>query len=177
MRTGILVPIVIACWAASALAQQGASIPPAAPDLSGMQAQINALQSAIPAPDNSAPPPELVGGAAGATSTYRRGDAVQPRITRSKTIVLAADGTGTFDWVALGQAAMAQVPAVSLAPVYTAALGVPTCWPTAASVSAISVKCVVQTTTAVTIVGIGASLTTTAPAAGLSVGVIAIPPS
>ncbi|MHC2018716.1 hypothetical protein [Methylobacterium sp. CM6247] len=68
-----------------------------------MQSTLSAMQAAIPQPDTAVPPTETIGGAPGSANTFRRGDARAPRITRSKTLTLAADGTATFDWTAQGR--------------------------------------------------------------------------
>ena len=61
--------------------------------------RIAAVESKIPVPADSVPPMEMVGGASGATNTFRRGDAAAPRITRSGTFTVAG-GTGLIggDW-------------------------------------------------------------------------------
>jgi len=45
--------------------------------------QLAAIEAKIPVPADSVPPMEMVGGTAGAAATYRRGDAINNRITRS----------------------------------------------------------------------------------------------
>lgn len=55
--------------------------------------QLAALEAKIPVPEDGAPPMEMVGGTAGAAPTYRRGDAVNNRITRSGVFTVAS-GSG-----------------------------------------------------------------------------------
>lgn len=129
----------------------------------------------LPQPAGAVPPPEVVGGAPGSALTYRRSDAVQPRITRSTTLTLDVNGTATFDWTAQG--ALNGPVQVALTPVYTGA-SVPTCYATAVSTTAVSIKCMLMSTSNITLALVTAGLNLFGgSAAGMSVGVIALPKS
>ncbi len=106
------------------------------PTRAELEATLAAVQAQIPKPASAAPPTEMPGGSVGTAGTYRPADARQPRITRSRTVTLAADGTATFDWTAQG--ALTTPIQVALAPVY-AGSGVPSCWPTATSATSVSI--------------------------------------
>lgn len=178
MRRALFIACIAAVGAAVA-AKAGLDVPPApapAPDMSGYatKSDVGAIQSQIPQPAATVPPTEMTGGSVGTPGTYRPADARQPRITRSKTVVLAADGTATFDWTAQG--ALATPGQVALAPVYTGA-GVPKCWVTALSATAASIKCVVESVALVSVAGINIGSVTNSAPSGLQVGVIALPPS
>lgn len=140
-----------------------------------------AAQAAIPQPASIAPPSETVAGAAGTAATYRRGDAVQPRITRSATITLDASGAGTFDWTSQGALAAPVQPVIT--PIYAGA-SAPTCAATAVTATSVSVKCLFGnplflTLGQLTTAGVnGMSLNPFAsPAAGISVAIVALPKS
>lgn len=143
-------------------------------DLASLQAAVSTVQSQIPQPATSVPPSEMPGGSVGNPGVYRPADARQPRITRSRTVSLAADGTATFDWTAQGP--LATPGQVVVTPVYTGA-GVPKCWATAVTATSASVKCVVETVALLSIAGINVGSVTNAAPSGLQVGVIALPPS
>lgn len=146
------------------------------PDLSGLPSkqQIEAIQAQIPQPASTVPPTEMIGGAVGTPGTYRPADARQPRITRSKTVTLAADGTATFDWTAQG--ALGAPVQVAITPVYTGS-GVPKCWAVSASATAVTVKCVMETVALLSVAGINIGSVTNSVPTGLQVGVIVLPTS
>lgn len=136
---------------------------------------IQAIQAQIPQPATAPPPMETPAGAPGKAGTYRPGDAVQPRITRSKTVILGSDGTATFDWTAQG--ALATPVQVATTAVYTGT-GVPKCWATATSATAVSIKCVVENNTLLNLAAITAGISLNGlSASGLAVGVIVLPAS
>lgn len=173
MRAAVFVLTLLVGGAA--LAQVSGYAP--GPDLSGFakQSDVQAVQSQIPKPASTVPPSEMPGGSVGSPGTYRPADARQPRITRSRTVTLAADGTATFDWSAQGP--LATPGQVVVTPVYTGA-GVPKCWATAVTANSASVKCVVETVASVSVLGVGLiGSVSNAPPSGLQVGVIALPPS
>lgn len=172
MRAAVFITALLV--AGTALAQVSGYAP--APDMSqfAKQSDMQALQSQIPQPASTIPPAEMPGGSVGSPGTYRPADARQPRITRSRTVTLAADGTATFDWTAQGP--LATPGQVVVTPVYTGA-GVPKCWATAVTATSASVKCVVETVSLLSIVGIGVGSVTNSAPSGLQVGVIALPPS
>jgi len=83
MRLAILGGLVALLLATPATAQIGTlvnGVPPVSPETATALAQ---MQAQIPSPADSVPSIEAPGGAPGATMTFRRGDAVAPRITRS----------------------------------------------------------------------------------------------
>ncbi|SFU37161.1 MULTISPECIES: hypothetical protein [unclassified Methylobacterium] len=172
----VLVALLLACG--PALAAGPTSTPP---NLSAYATQgaLSAVQAQIPQPATAAPPMEQPGGAPGSALTFRRGDAVQPRITRSKTVTLDASGTATFDWTAQG--ALSAPVQVVLGPVY-AGTGIPKCWITASSATAASIKCVIEqggnlTLSALTAAAtLGLNLNATS-ASGMQVGIVVLPSS
>lgn len=169
-------PIILAAAMVSgvAFAQVSGYAPGPNPSDFATKSQVEAIQSAIPQPAATVPPAEMTGGSVGTPGTYRPADARQPRITRSRTLTLAADGTATFDWSAQGP--LATPGQVVVTPVHTGA-GVPKCWATAVTATSASVKCVVETVALLSILGLNVGSVTNAAPAGLQVGVIALPPS
>jgi hypothetical protein len=84
----IIIAAALAFVAVPVAAQDSVSpLNPATPEA------IAALQAQIPSPADAIPSVEAPGGAAGATMTFRRGDAVAPRITRSGVFTVAG-GSG-----------------------------------------------------------------------------------
>lgn len=147
------------------------------PDLSSLPSkqQIEALQAQIPQPASTTPPMEMPGGTVGTPGTYRPADARAPRITRSKTVTLDVNGTATFDWTAQG--ALSTPVQVATTAVYTGT-GVPKCWVTATSGTAVSIKCVVENNTLLNLAAVTAGINLNGgSAAGLQVGVIVLPTS
>lgn len=152
------------------VARAGLDVPPAAVDTSTF-----ALKADMPQPAATVPPTESPQGAVGTPGTYRPGNAVQPRITRSKTVVLDATGQATFDWTAQGALTM-QVQAI-VTPVYVGS-GVPKCWVTAISSTSASIKCVVENNTLINLAAVTAGVNLNGgSAAGISVGIIVLPTS
>lgn len=148
------------------------------PDVSGFatSSQIQAIQNQIPQPAASVPPPEVIGGSSGATATYRRGDAVQPRITRSSTLTLDSTGSATFDWTAQG--ALATPVQVIISPVNTSTTAIPICYATAVSATAASIKCTMVNTANITLALVTAGLNMFgASASGMQAGIVALPKS
>ncbi len=83
--------------AAAAQAKADAAATP-----SSVTSAVSALQStvmaAIPAPATTVGNPEMVGGAVGTSTAYKRGDWVPPRISRTGTCTLSASGTCSASW-------------------------------------------------------------------------------
>lgn len=165
---------LLSALAAGVLVQSGAfaqvTYPPA--DTAAISDQIATMQAAIPVPASSVPPAETVGGAPGATMTFRRGDAVQPRITRAVIGTTAAGGTVAVTWDALPS-----VPIVVPIPfVASGAVQAPMCFPVAGSVTTTgaTVKCFTSQSVTVSILGAVVAPITTA-AAGVQVQVFAVP--
>jgi len=141
----------------------------------------NSLQALIPSPASTVPGMEIVGGSAGSAGTFRRGDAIQPRISRSKTVTLDATGAATFDWTSQG--ALASTGQVIATPVYTGA-NAPTCWATSVSTTAVSIKCKMGGTVSITLAALTAAAALgltldpfSGSVSGMSVGVIVLPTS
>jgi len=129
-----------------------------------------AAQAAIPVPASTVPGMEMVGGAAGSTNTYRRGDAVQPRISRTVSGTTGSAGTAAITWPA-----MAAVPKLVVTPYVTAAeTQVPTCYPVIGTVttSGATIKCFKTQT----LLGLGLIPFAVAPA-GVQFDVLALPGS
>jgi hypothetical protein len=155
----------------------GLDVPPNPVNMSGYASvdAINALQQQIPQPASTLPPSEMTGGTVGTPGVYRPADARPPRITRSKTLTLDGTGTATFDWTAQG-ALVAPVQVATTA-VYTGT-GVPKCWATATSATAVSIKCVVENNTLLNLAAVTAGVNLNGiSASGLTVGVIVLPAS
>lgn len=135
------------------------------------QAKADAAQAAIPIPASTIPGMEMVGGAAGSANTFRRGDAVQPRISRTiKQAVTGSNGTATVSWPA-----MPSVPALTLTE-YVAANDTvaPSCYPVTGTVTTTgaTIKCFVDQS----ILGLGL-LPRKAAGAGVTFDVLALPAS
>lgn len=73
-------------------------------------AQVQAL---IPPFADAVPPSEVIGGAVGSQATIRRGDAVAPRITRAMTVTTDASGAFSGAW----SSPLAVSPNVVLTPI------------------------------------------------------------
>ena len=136
---------------------------------------VSAVQAAIPQPASAVPPAEMTGGSVGTAGTYRPADARNPRITRSRTLTLAADGTATFDWTAQGSL-VAPVQVV-IGPIFPNTGGVPKCWTVTASATAATIKCVTETVALLSVVGINIGSVTNSAPAGMQVGVVVLPAS
>lgn len=134
------------------------------------QGDLAAVQAQIPQPASTAPPMEVVGGAAGSGPTFRRGDAVQPRISRTVGFTTAANGQSVVTWQDMGA-----VPKVYIQENITSgATNVPKCYPIASTISAtgVTVACYITQS----ILGLGIVPFTTATA-GISGQVLALPAS
>lgn len=142
---------------------------------------VQGVKAAIPQPASTLPPTEAVGGAIGTAGSYRPADARQPRITRSRTVTLASDGTATFDWTTQG--ALSTPVQVAITPIYTGS-GAPNCWATSATATSVSIKCVLAVPQNITLNALTVAATTglnlfpyTGSMSGMSVGVIVLPTS
>ena len=81
----LLKVIAFAALALSSNAAAGQLLVNGAPPLTPEAAQrIADIENKIPVPADTVPPTEMVGGAAGATNTFRRGDAAAPRRSARK---------------------------------------------------------------------------------------------
>jgi hypothetical protein len=117
---------------------------------------------------STVPPMETPSGTAGSSTTVRRGDAIQPRITRTVTCVTVTGGTCAVTW-----AALPSVPTVFPIPVIASGGTQPIpCYPVSGTITTTgaTIKCF-QTQS---ILGLGLLPFTTGPA-GVTVQVLAIP--
>jgi len=138
------------------------------------QSALDAVAAAIPAPASTVPGMEVVGGAAGSTMTFRRGDAVQPRITRTVTFTTTSGGTASVTWVA-----MPSVPLVfPFANIASGATQGSLCYPVSGTITTTgaTIKCFTTQSVTVSILGAVVAPITTA-AAGVTGQVLAIPAS
>lgn len=135
------------------------------------------VQASIPTPATAVPGVEAVGGAAGSANTFRRGDAIQPRITRAANCTLDSGGSCSITWAS----ALAVAPTIVTTPVNPTATQAYMCNTTSTpTTTTVAIKCwSLQTTTlslAIVTAGLNLVPATTAPA-GTVVQVIAIPPT
>jgi len=130
-----------------------------------------AAQAAIPVPATTIPTMEAIGGAAGSTNTFRRGDAVQPRISRTVSGTTGSNGQGAVTWPA-----MQSVPKLTVTSYVasTATTLPPSCYPVAGTVTTTgaTIKCYIDQT----ILGLGLVPRANA-AAGVAFDVLALPGS
>lgn len=146
--------------------------------LSGVQTINGAIPDAngdvalaIPTPAAAVPAAEIVGGAIGSAMTFRRGDAVQPRISRADKCTTNSSGQCTLTWTNIGSAS----PSGMFVPDATSASDttVPTCRPigTTWSATGVTIQCFVTQTA---VLGL---LPYKAAASGIVVRYLIIPPS
>lgn len=135
---------------------------------------LAAMQALIPVPASITPPTETVAGATGTPGTYRPGNAVQPRITRSVPFTTDATGTAAVTWPTLPA-----VPLVFPEPnVASGAAQAPICAPVTGTVTTTGVTIKCWTTQSVTVSLLGAVVApVSAAAAGVTGQVLAIPAS
>lgn len=141
-------------------------------DTSVITQQITTMQAAIPVPASTVPATETVAGAAGATMTFRRGDAVQPRITRAVVGTTNASGLVVVTWESLPS-----TPIVVPVPFVASGAGqAPLCMPVSGSVTVTgaTIKCFTSQSVTVSLLGAVVAPVTTA-AAGVQVQVFAVP--
>lgn len=128
-----------------------------------------------PVPADTVPMVEAVGGAVGSQQTYRRGDSVQPRITRASVVTTDGSGNWSVSWaspVPGSQAVTALLP-------INAGTQPASCNVTTSTVNGASGKCWVAQSTLLNlgIITAGLTLTPFNPASGLQVQVVALPVS
>jgi len=145
-------------------------------DLAGKAdtAAITSLQAQIPTPSSSVPIAEIPGGAAGTGNTFRRGDAVQPRITRAVTCTTASNGQCAADW---SSNPLSAVPNVLPIPTIASGAGQGTiCWPVTGTVTTTgaTIRCLTSQSVTISVLGAVVAPLTTA-ASGVTVQVFAIP--
>lgn len=149
---------------------------------------VSSLAATIPTPAATVPSMETVGGAVGATMTFRRGDAIQPRITRATVLTTDASCNFTATWTNV----LTATPTISLTWVNTTpAAGAIKCELTAdPTTSGAAGRCLREqpstTLAAVTVVGIAVAVgsqivsvnqSATSSCSGIKVHVIALPPA
>lgn len=134
------------------------------------------VQALIPPFSDTVPPSEMVGGSTGSTATIRRGDAANPRITRSTTVVTGAGGTFSGTWSTPLSSA---TPVLVLTPI-AASSSIDCQLTSAPNATTFAGRCWTAQTTLLNLSIITAGLTLnpmTTTAAGVSIQVIAIPSS
>ena len=143
-------------------------------------ADLSAVVATIPVPASSAPTAESIVGAAGSTMTFRRGDAVQPRITRmlgpDSPCLTNASGLCMATWTATsgGTPGVLPIPMISS----TSAAQAPQCLPVDGTITTTGATIKCFTTQTVTVGALGASVAPiTTAAANLKVMVLVIPPA
>lgn len=140
---------------------------------------LSVMASGIPTAASTTPPTDIDGGSVGVvTGQFMRPDAARPRITRAGVVTLDAGGLGTFSYASLPMAANA---VAQLTPIYSGT-GIPKCWVTAAaSTTAVSVKCVLETATTLlnlSIITAGINLNINqGVVSGMQVNVVVLPKS
>lgn len=147
--------------------------PPLDPGTFATKAEMTA---AMPLPSTAAPPAETPGGALGSSMRYRRADDVQPRITRATTVTTAADGTFSGTWAM----ALSAAPTIIMTPINAGSQPIQCNLTSAPTTTTFAGKCWTAQTTLLNLSIITAGLTlapATASSAGVSVQVIAIPPT
>lgn len=147
------------------------------PDTSNLatKSDVASLQSTMPMPANAAPPMDgAVAQIGSQTQRYQLQDSVRPRITRSFTVQLAADGTATADW---STQPLPTTGKVVLTPRYTGS-GAPKCWTTAsATTTSVPIKCVIESGAIINLSIVTSGLTLNSAANGMFVDVIVLPAS
>lgn len=168
MRRAIIAATLV--WSSPACAQTFVSPGVSSSDLA-------AVQALIPTPASTVATAETVGGAAGTGATYRRGDAVPPRITRATNCTLDSNGTCSVTWAT----ALSGAPQIIATPVNPTASQAIMCNTTATpTTTAASIKCWTIQTTSLTLAIVTAGLNlvpATTATAGTVVQIIAIPPT
>lgn len=127
--------------------------------------------AAMPQPSSVVGAAEMVGGSAGSTMTYKRGDWVPPRISRAVQGTTGSNGTAVVSWAEMPTAS----PRLMVTEyVQSSATQVPKCFPVSGTLSAtgVTVKCYLTQS----ILGLGLLPYTVAPA-GVVFDVIALPNS
>ena len=190
--------IALAFVATPVAAQQVSSLRSAAPDVSALQSQIDAakatadaariaaaasvqasdlavLQAQIPRPADIIPPTEMIGGTVGTAGTYRPADAAQPRITRAGVVSTDASGGWSITW----SSPLATVPTVLPVPINATTQPI-ICNVATRSTTAAAGRCWLARTLPATLLTLTALVTYDvfgAPVSGVSVQVIALPPT
>jgi hypothetical protein len=182
------VPVLCIVATLSALAcspaRAGLDVPPLPADLSAITAQLAAVQASVPVPASSVAPLETVGGAPGSTMTFRRGDAVQPRITRTASCALVISGgmgTCTTTWDTSSFPTGTTIRLAGAPAVVDTTAGAATdqpidCKAYAVSLTGISFRCWQAQSSVVSLLG-ATVLPFSAPASSVTVQVTAIPSS
>lgn len=137
---------------------------------------LDGVLSVMPQPNTAVPQAEAVGGAVGSALTYLRSDVKTPRITRAATVTTIAGGTFSGTWAT----ALSAAPNIVLTPIATGGVAV-TCELTAMpTTTAFAGRCWTSQSTLLSLSIVTAGLTVApnaASAAGISVQVLAIPPT
>jgi hypothetical protein len=132
--------------------------------------------SQVPQPATTVPSTESNIGAVGTVNAYALANHSHPRISRSTTVSTASDGTFSVTWAT----ALPSAPDVILTPVGTGSVAIHCQLTAVPTVTAVAGKCFTQQNTllSLSIITTGLTLSPFASStAGISVQVIAIPPS
>lgn len=133
------------------------------------------IQAMLPQPASAVPPAETVAGSAGAGLTYRRGDAVQPRITRSTTCTLDGTASCSVTWTT---AMSGGTPTISITPINAGSNPIACNLTSAPTTTTVAIKCWISQTTLLNLSLITAGLTLQPfqnALAGTQVQIIALP--
>ncbi|RDE06527.1 hypothetical protein DVW87_02115 [Sphingomonas aracearum] len=170
---------------------------PSPVDTSAIQSQIAAavikaeqaaaaaaqVQAAVPQPATTVGSAEMVGGQVGTATTYKRGDWVPARISRTGSCVLAASNACMAAWTSAFAVGTAPVMLGDPVAINTAALQPIDCDITGApTATGVPVKCWIAQSSALTLTALTAGKIDVLPfgaasLAGTTVTVSAIPPS
>lgn len=151
---------------------QGATIDPATV---ATKTDLAAVQAQIPTPAAVVPPSEMVGGSVGTAGTYRPADSANPRITRAG--ITSTDTQGA--WSIAFAAPLMATPVVLPVPVNTGTQPI-VCNVATRSATGATGKCWLARTLPAALVSLTSLVSYDlfgAPASGIQVQIIAIPPT
>lgn len=176
--TWILAHVAIVASAFAPAQTVSALSPPITQDDLNAAAASNlvAMQAFACSPGSSAPQPETVNGSAGVATSCLRSDAKLPRITRAG-MATTTDANGT--WAITWSAPLPAAPVTLPLPLNTGAQPI-VCNVATSTVAGATGRCWLARTLPATIVTLGALVsydTSGSPASGISVQVLAIPPT
>lgn len=140
-------------------------------------ADLAALSAQIPVPADTVPPAEMPGGAAGAANTFRRGDAVNNRVTRTGVFTIGAGGvilcggSTTCNWDMALPAGAASYP-VFFTPIGATALPGVKCKVTSSSNTGFTGAQCVQSVASISLLGAAVEIAATT---GTQVFILSLP--
>ncbi len=139
------------------------------------KAEVSAVAAMVPLRANALPPAEAVGGIVGTSPRYRGMDDAAPRITRATTVSTIAGGTFSGTWTT----PMSGPPTIVMTPI-AASASIDCQLTSAPTATTFAGRCWTSQSTVLNLGIITAGLTllpTTPTAAGVSIQIIAIPPT